>query len=1037
MFLIAAAATVAPLYPAAQALSQAPAPLSPAPLTREQSDFFESRVRPVLVSNCYKCHSAQERKSKGGLVLDTREGWQKGGEHGPVIVPGDPPNSRLLKAVRFEDADLQMPPNGGKLSDEQIAALEQWVRMGAPDPRVAAAPDAAAGKLTGLTDEARAHWAFQPVKKPEIPAVKDAAWVKTPVDAFVLAKLEANAMAPSAPAPRETLIRRATYDLIGLPPTPEEVRAFVGDPSPNAFEKVLDRLLASPHYGERWGRHWLDTSRYSDTTGAEDRRTDYRYPFAWTYRDYVINSFNADKPYDQFLREQLAADLLPESKGDPARQAALGFITVGKRFQNPHDTIDERIDTVTKATLGLTVACARCHDHKFDPVPTADYYSLHGVLASTVEPANKPLIGAEPTGADYEAFNKRLAEFEEQNRKAYFDLVARKSAEFRRKAGPYVLASMLGRRNQQSAERLRLRYELINELKLDRDIYQYGLRNTARPVDPVFGPLVRFAELPEKQFAQASTEVLATVVRGGDRRRPINPLVVRAFADVPADSLRTLRDVADVYTKLFAGIDEQARAYVEACRTATAAEVGGFDAALVQLINVPTEVVPAPALTTEKLREIGTRLPAAQPYEFFRLAEINELLLTNPASPPRAMVVADAPNPRNSPVFVRGEQQNRGPVVPRRFLEILSGPDRKPFTAGSGRLELSQAITHPGNPLTSRVLVNRVWMHHFGQAFVRTPDDLGVQSETPSHPELLDFLATRLIEDGWSLKKLHKQILLSSAYQQSSNTNADYARIDPENRLLWRANLRRLDFEAVRDSMLVFTGKLDRTLGGKPVNLTDEPYSNRRSVYGYIDRGNLPELLDQFDFADPDMANSRRTATIVPQQALFFMNSPMAVDVARKVTSRPEFVAATDDAARVAALYEVLFQRVPRPEEVALAVEFVKAGELSGAAAVASSSILPPEDGAKGAAQAQAQAQAQAKAGQRDKRAEKEAARRLAREKMQNERRQAMAAAREQRRRNGRTAITNQGERVERRPLSAWEKYAQALLCANEMVYVN
>ena len=985
-------------------------------LSKEESDFFEAKVRPLLVANCYKCHSVEEKKSKGGLVLDSREGWQKGGEHGPAIVPGQPDQSLLIKAVRFEDADVKMPPNGDKLSDAQIATLEQWVRMGAPDPRVTSS--GAAGKLTGLTDEARAHWAFQPVKKPDVPTIKQSGWAKTPVDAFVLAKLEASGMAPSAPAPREVLIRRVTYDLTGLPPTPEEVSAFANDPSPDAFEKVVDRLLASPHYGERWGRHWLDTARYSDTTGAENKREDYRYPYAWTYRDYVINAFNADKPYDQFLKEQIAADLLPESKDDAARLAALGFLTVGKRFQNPNDTIDERIDTLTKATLGLTVACARCHDHKFDPVPTADYYSLHGVFASTVEPADKPLIGTEPAGKDYEAFKRRIAEIEVENRKVYFDLLAKKSAEFRTKAGAYVLASILGRRNLQSAERLRLRYELINEFKLQRDIYQYGLRASARPVDPVFGPLVRFAELPEGQFAEKATEVLATVVRGGDRRRPINPLVVKAFADVPADSLRSLRDVANVYTRLFASIDEQARAYIHACEAATTARVDGpADQALVQLINVPTEVVPAPLLTTQKLREVGAQLPAAQPYELFRLADINELQLTSPASPPRAMVVADAPNPRNSPIFVRGEQGNRGPIVPRRFLEILAGPDRKTFTRGSGRLDLANAIASPENPLTARVIVNRVWMHHFGQGFVRTPDDLGVQSEAPSHPELLDYLAARFVEEGWSLKKLHRLILLSSLYQQSSDTNPDYATKDPENRLLWRANLRRLDFEAVRDSMLLFTGTLDRTVGGKPVNLTDEPYSNRRSVYGYIDRGSLPELLDQFDFADPDMANSKRTTTIVPQQALFFMNSPMAVDVARRVTSRPEFVGAKDDAAKVAALYEVLFQRAPRREEVAMAVEFVKASAADGTAPVATTNSTQPEGG---------------------RRNEKDATRRAARERLQKERREAMQAARmQQRRGNGRSAIRNEGERVERKPLSPWEKYAQALLFTNEMVYVN
>src|SRR5688572_12450426 len=388
---------------------------SAASLTKEQLAFFETKVRPLLAANCYECHSVEEKKSKGGLTLDTRAGWQKGGEHGAVIVPGDPAKSKLLMAVRYQDPDLQMPPEG-ELSAAQVTVLEQWVKMGAPDPR--AAPAGSESTLTGLNDTAKAHWAFKPVTHPAVPQPqsKDPTWVKTPVDAFILAKLSEKGLKPSPPASKEALIRRATYDLIGLPPTPAEVAAFVADKSTDAFDNLVERLLASPHYGERWGRYWLDTARYSDTTGNEDNKGEYRYPFAWTYRDYVIKAFNDDKPYDLFLKEQIAADLLPvpsgaegpEKSDDPTRLAALGFITVGKRFQNPNDTIDERIDALTKGTMGLTVSCARCHDHKFDPIPTADYYSLHGVFASTSEPSEKPLIAGIPTGPEYDEFRKEL-----------------------------------------------------------------------------------------------------------------------------------------------------------------------------------------------------------------------------------------------------------------------------------------------------------------------------------------------------------------------------------------------------------------------------------------------------------------------------------------------------------------------------------------------------------------------------------------------------------------------------------------------------
>jgi hypothetical protein len=985
-------------------------------LTPDQSAFFESKVRPLLSARCYKCHSVEEHKSKGNLTLDTRDGWMAGGKHGAVIVPGEPDKSPLVKAIRYADADLQMPPEGDKLDDAEIAVLEQWVKMGAPDPRKAAA--GTAGKLTGLTDKARAHWAFQPVKEPPVPTVKNAAWVKTPVDAFVLAKLEAGKMHPSPPAAREALIRRATFDLIGLPPTPEEVADFVNDSSSDAFATIVERLLASPHYGERWGRHWLDTARYSDTTGAEKNKDEYHYPFAWTYRDYVIAAFNADKPYDVFLKEQIAADLMPDAKDDPSRLAALGFLTVGKRFQNPNDTIDERIDAVSKGTMALTVACARCHDHKFDPIPTADYYSLHGIFASTTEPLEKPTINvAAASGPAYEDYKNQLDTLLNASRKRYYDILESKSTEFRRKTADYLLVATIRGKNRDAAAIL-LRNKIIADSKLDRDVYGPWLKRV-RKGDTVFDPLITMSFIPQADFAAKAPEVLAKLLRPGRRKAALNPLVAKAFENVSPDSLHTIRDVIAVYVKLFADTQDRADAYFEACRNATTADAPtGYDDDLVDLISIAMKIDPAPALTFERLHEIAPQLPVNNQGGFkeLRLADIGQLMLTHPGAPGCAMVVADAKNPRNSYVFIRGEQNNRGPVVPRQFLEILSGKDRKPFTQGSGRLQLAEAIASKDNPLTARVAINRIWMQHFGQAFVRTPDDLGVQSEPPSHPELLDYLASQFVKNGWSVKAMHRMIMLSSTYQQSSETNPEYATTDPDNRLLWHANLRRLDFEAVRDEMLQFTGKLDLTLGGKPVNLTEEPYSNRRSVYGYIDRGRVPELMEQFDFADPDMANSRRTSTIVPQQALFFMNSPMAVDVARKVTSRPEFVEARDDAARVAALYEVLYQRKPRPEEVQYAQDFLSSAGAGGLADASGDSAAKQNTSARPLTPKQL------------KRAEEL---RIAKQR----REAAMARKAQANKRRG--GVQNEGQLVARKPLTPWEQYAQALLFTNEIAYVN
>jgi len=890
--------------------------------TKEQIEFFESKIRPILTDNCYQCHSVEKGKSKGGLTLDTRDGWMRGGEDGAVITPGDPAKSMLIHAVNYTDKDLQMPPKDKKLGEQDIAALTAWVKMGAPDPRTKAA---AAAKLTGLTDQARAHWAYQPVKKPAVPDVKNKGWCFTPVDKFVLAKLEANNMIPSPQANRETLIRRAYYDLTGLPPSPQEVQAFVVDPDPNAYVKLVDRLLASPHYGERWGRHWLDTARYSDTKGDmgnAQRELDYRYPYAWTYRDYVINSFNQDKPYNQFVIEQLAADKLPETQQDKTKLAALGFLTVGQRFQNVNDVINDRIDVVSKGFLGVTVSCARCHDHKFDPIPTTDYYALHGVFASTVEPLEKPII-RQPNPAQFADFQQKLGVLEGEDRKTYYDAMEKWLAEFHSKPGPYLKA-LTQRRGKKtaSADSIKAFQEQMKKDHLDQNFLQ-SFQPRFRRFDPVLGPLRLFADLDESDFAERSKNVIANMNRQGT----INPLVSAAFKDAPPPS--SLDDVIAIYDKLLTGIAVQTKPYIDACAALTTgtSAVQGFDHATSELIEMPLTLLPASEVNTAKLHQVAGNLPKKFGYGIrFNFAQINELELTHPGAPARAMVVADAVKPQDSRVFMRGQAEVKGEVVPRRFLEVLSpGGKPQPFKDGSGRLELARDIASPSNPLTARVMVNRVWMYHFGEGFVRTPDNLGTQSEPPSHPELLDYLASYFVENGWSVKKLHRLIMLSKVYQESSETIPAYELADPQNRLLWRANIRRLDFESLRDTLLAVGGKLDPSVGGQPVNLTDEPYSYRRSVYGYIDRGHLPELMSLFDFSDPDMPNSKRSSTIVPQQALFLMNSPMSVGATRDIVARPEFCAASNDTQRILQLYRIIFQRAPKPVEVQLGLQFVAA----------------------------------------------------------------------------------------------------------------
>ena len=959
-------------------------------ITKEQTEFFESKIRPVLADTCYRCHSADAGKSKGGLTVDSREALLTGGETGPAIVPGDAEKSLLIKAVTYADSDLQMPPSssGGKLSDAQIADLTAWVKMGAPFP---AGGKAVASKLSGLTEKARGHWSYQPVKNPKVPVNKNQQWCRTPVDCFILQKIEAAGMLPALDAERTTLLRRAYYDLIGLPPSPQEIDAFLADRSPQAWAKVIDRLLASPHYGERWGRHWLDTARYSDTAGEQADGNEYRFPHAWTYRDWVVNALNADMPYDKFVTCQLAADLLPAAEQGRNREhlAALGFITVGERFGNANDVINERIDTLSKAMLAMTVSCARCHDHMFDPISQKDYYALHGVFSSITEPRVKPLVGSLPPQDVLADYSKQEAIIQKEVRDAYYDSIGVLNRNFRLRAPLYFELFTLSRDPVSESDKTVPYFAFLRANRLDDEIARRVEPRTRRKDDAVFGPLALFTELKPAEFAAKAPALVAQIQMGviPGRNKPVNRVIAAAFRGA---RLQSIKDVWRIYDNAFAVVAPKSALWLGEMAVNSSDTVPGVDPAMAELMQIPFEVKPGGTLAIADFRQMLERLPGNGRRDVQgSLTRLNELQLTHPGAPAYAMIVADKDRPQDSPVFIRGQANTRGEMVPRRFLDVLS-PDGKgvPFMQGSGRLELARCIADKANPRTARVMVNRVWMHHFGEGLVSTPDDLGTMAEAPTHPELLDYLAHFFAENGWSLKQLHRLIMLSRVYQQSSRIlpGSDYQDRDPYNRLLWRANVRRLDFESVRDSMLVMSGQLDRSVGGKPVNLTEEPYSSRRSVYGYVDRGNLPELMAHFDFSKPDMTNSKRTSTIVPQQALFLMNSPMSVDVVRKIVNRPEFLSARDDLAKISALHMIIFQRMPLKHEYQMGVQFV---------GVESQDTYANEFAAKAL-----------KNGGRD-------------------------------RMDGRAQIRNTGLRVSRRPLNAWETYAQALLFSNEAAYVN
>ncbi|MGF1580057.1 MAG: PSD1 and planctomycete cytochrome C domain-containing protein [Gemmataceae bacterium] len=670
----------------------------------QKVEFFEKKIRPVLVQQCYRCHSAEAKRVRGGLLLDTKEGLLKGGDNGPSVVPGRPKKSLILQALRYED-DLEMPPSG-KLSDRIIADFEKWIADGAVDPRAGASTKKVAPKID--LAKGKQFWSFQKPQSHPAPAVSDKDWPKQKIDHFVLARLEKEGLTPTVAADKRKLIRRVTFDLTGLPPTPQEVEAFVKDKSSDAYKNVVDRLLASPHYGERWARMWLDVARYAeDQAHIVGNNRSLTYPNAYIYRDWVIKALNEDVPYDQFVKLQLAADLVEPGKTE--NLPALGYIGLGPKYYQRGslavmaDEWEDRVDVVGRGLLGLTVACARCHDHKYDPIPTTDYYALAGVFAST------------------------------------------------------------------------------------------------------------------------------------------------------------------------------------------------------QMYNRPLKIEPKPSKKGKKGKKKKN-------------------------SPDNAMHIVREGKAQDLNLFIRGDVKNKGPIVQRRFLSVLSEGEPEPFTKGSGRLELAERIASKDNPLTARVIVNRVWALNFGQALVSTPSNFGTLGQRPTHPELLDDLASRFMENGWSLKWLQREIVLSATYQQSSIAEPKTLKADEDNEFLGRMNRRRLSIESWRDAMLAVCGTLDRNVGGKSIN-PQTPKETRRTLYSRVSRLDLNPMLATFDFPDPNAHSAQRASTTTPLQKMFVLNSPFMVQRANDLSARllKEVPGQTskDIEERVRLAYRMLYAREPGEQELRLGKTFV------------------------------------------------------------------------------------------------------------------
>ncbi len=837
--------------------------------------YFEDRIRPLLVKNCYRCHG--EELAEGKLRLDTKNGWERGGERGPAIVPRDPSASLIIRAVSYRDEKLRMPPkdSGGKLSDADIDALTTWIRQGAPDPRVGQKI------VTDIEKAAAKHWAFQPVKPPAVEAGGH------PIDSLIERKLRDQKFVAAEPADLRTLIRRTAFDLTGLPPTEKQLATARAD-----YPKLVRELLASPRYGERWARHWLDVARYSDAMDGVLMYGDARIrPFAYTYRDYVIRAFNDDKPFDRFIREQLAADQL-KLPADSPDLAAMGLLTLGRMFDsNRHDVIDDQIDVVGRGFLGLTLSCARCHDHKYDPVPTADYYSMYGVFASCVEPYDRPRIGPiTEAGKAYEnEFAAKLKEITDKQGVHYDETL-----KIARERTPDYLVHVATTEPDVSETTIFFLSLFPDQLRPQiTKRWRQLIARRAFPDDPVFGPwhdLMRDFKLKPELWK----------ARGVDQR-----LIDGLVAAKPTSKA----SVAKAYGSIF--------------RAAWKAGAGEKDSLAGLLVSRDGPVWFPP-------RDVAFYL-SRQPADAYRgmLAQLDAISVKHKDAAPRAMVVKDAELLCDPVIFQRGDPSARGNPVPRRFLGILSPGERTAFTHGSGRLDLANAIASPQNPLTARVWVNRVWMHHFGEPLVENPSDFGLQAKRPVQHELLDYLAGYFIQHGWRTKPLHELILTSRAYQRASQLPdplqvATQLRTDATNSLLWRANRRRLDLEQMRDTLLAITGELDDTPYGRPVSLTDN-LNRRRTIYAFVERQNIPALVQTFDFANADTSTARRNQTTVPQQALFALNSPFMMARADALAKR---VAGVEAKRRVPRLYALVFGRGPSATEREECDRFLAAGSV-------------------------------------------------------------------------------------------------------------
>jgi len=894
-------------------------------------ELFEKRIRPVLVGQCYECHSAEAKTLRAGLLLDSRDGLRQGGDSGPAVVPGKPDESLLLGALRYEG--FEMPPSG-KLADEVIADFQKWIELGAPDPR-----DAATKPAPPVTDPlaARDYWSFQPIRSPSVPEPMGSSWAANDIDRFLLSRLEAAGLQPGGDASAAQLLRRAHLDLLGLPPSADELAAFetayAADPA-KSWSELIDRLLASPRYGERWGRHWLDLARYSDSTGGGRSML---FGSSWRYRDYVIESFNADVPYDRFLVEQIAGDLLA-SDDYQARQRqiiATAFLALGptnyeeqNKRQLRMDVVDEQIDTVGRVFLGMTIGCARCHDHKFDPIPTADYYALAGIFRSTHTLVHANVSNWVERELPQEPAAQRLWKDYEQS-----------------------LAAATERVIAQRTVVKKLREDLPIVTLDDGDAKLVGSWQTSASVKPYVGDGYRYASGNKAsavyklagRVKPGNYEVRVSYTPHANRSKKTNVIVRHAGGETEITLDQTMPPVVDsLYVSLgkfafasdsnaaveIAAVDEGRPFVVDAVQCLPAAEEisSGKDESSDESEAASAEAAsPDLSAALALLADAERALAAAE-------KQLEILKSSAPPAPPKTMAVEDEEETGDYQVCIRGNIDRLGEVAPRGFLRVIEKKDVPAAIppGASGRLELAQWIASAEHPLTSRVMANRIWQHLFGVGLVRTVDNFGTTGETPSHPELLDYLARRFTSEGWSAKRLIREIMLSHAYRLASEPRTEALAVDPDNRWLAYQNRRRVDAEVLYDSILALGGNLElaENVGETVRQGTKSEYGyqfdvGRRAVYLPVFRNHLPDLFAVFDFPDPNLSIGSRTTSTLATQALFLMNSPFVIEQSRRAAESLLAVEGLDEAERLELWYRRALARAPKASEREQALRFL------------------------------------------------------------------------------------------------------------------